>query len=197
MKKRIHELKMTQWRTVHKTDAYGERYREQEEWEVSYLVRPVTTGKRFAHYLIDLTAIWVIHFGISLLLTYSLGYVPELSVPFVPSFFFFVGDLIFASVLLVYYGFFEISFQKTPGKMITKTIVINEFAEKPEFPEMILRTLCRLIPFEALSCLGENSRDWHDRLSRTWVISEFELKKIQQLQQENLSEEAAEASVNY
>lgn len=62
---------------------------------------------------------------------------------------------------------------------------------------MILRTLCRLIPFEALSCLGEKSRGWHDRLSRTWVISEFELKKIQQLQQENLSEEAAEASVNY
>ncbi len=57
------------------------------------------------------------------------------------------------------------------GKMITKTRVVNREGVVPEAPQMIKRSLIRLVPFEPLSALGELA-PWHDRWSDTMVVDE-------------------------
>lgn len=77
--------------------------------------------------------------------------------------------------LLVYFGyyiFFEAVFGKTIGKMITRTHVVTVTGEKPEVSAIILRTLCRLIPFEQFSFLGNSAVGWHDSLSKTRVVAD-------------------------
>ena len=51
--------------------------------------------------------------------------------------------------------------------------------EEPKPKAIMIRSLCRLIPFDALSFLGTNGKGWHDNLSNTYVvdITAFESKK--------------------
>ena len=74
-------------------------------------------------------------------------------------------------IALFYYNFFEIFFARTVGKFITQTIVVDENGEKPNHETILVRTLCRLIPFEILSFLGMPARGWHDRISKTYVVN--------------------------
>lgn len=69
---------------------------------------------------------------------------------------------------LVYYFLFETFTARTLAKFITGTIVIDEFGEKPSARTVLIRTLCRLIPFEHFSFLGD--RGWHDSISKTYVV---------------------------
>ncbi|SFQ74683.1 Uncharacterized membrane protein YckC, RDD family [Flavobacterium akiainvivens] len=73
-------------------------------------------------------------------------------------------------VSVVYYGLFESLLQRTPGKFITRTKVVNRLGEKPDEGTILLRTLCRQIPFEALSFLGPYGIGWHDMFSKTLVV---------------------------
>ena len=84
-------------------------------------------------------------------------------------------------IALFYYNFFEIFFARTVGKFITQTIVVDENGEKPNHETILVRTLCRLIPFEILSFLGMPARGWHDRISKTYVVNKnlLEEKKKQ------------------
>ena len=83
------------------------------------------------------------------------------------------GDetLVGLCILFIYYLFFEGVFGKTIGKMITKTKVISINGDAPDFSDIIGRTLCRFIPFEAFSYLGESGIGWHDSISKTLVVS--------------------------
>ncbi|MBK0401486.1 RDD family protein [Adhaeribacter sp. BT258] len=69
----------------------------------------------------------------------------------------------------VYYFVAEFFFGKTLAKLLTKTYVTTEFNEKPGVSAIFIRTLCRYIPFEYISFLG-NGIGWHDRLSKTYVV---------------------------
>jgi uncharacterized RDD family membrane protein YckC len=71
-------------------------------------------------------------------------------------------------VLIAYYLFFESLWQRTPGKFLLGTVVINEQGDKPSFGQVLGRTLCRFIPFEPFSFLGREG--WHDSISRTKVV---------------------------
>lgn len=73
----------------------------------------------------------------------------------------------------------ETSFQTTVGKMLTKTVVINDYAQKPTTKQILGRSLSRIVPFEALSCI--NGRGWHDKWSGTWVVEIKEKDKLQKL----------------
>jgi uncharacterized RDD family membrane protein YckC len=64
---------------------------------------------------------------------------------------------------------------KSVGKMLTKTAVTKLDGTKPDSKDILLRSLCRLIPFEALSALGTPCNPWHDRLSNTVVVDEHRL----------------------
>jgi len=74
----------------------------------------------------------------------------------------------------LYYFLFENNYKgKTLGKILTKTRVVNLDGSKPTSETIAIRTICRWVPFEALSFLGNNRpMGWHDAWSKTMVIDE-------------------------
>lgn len=81
------------------------------------------------------------------------------------------ATILVVSSYFAYYIIMEIVFQKTLGKFITKTKVVTLNGQKPKEREIILRTFCRLIPFDHISFLFSKN-GFHDHLSRTKVIKE-------------------------
>lgn len=75
------------------------------------------------------------------------------------------------AIALFYYNVFEIVGGRTVGKLITQTIVVDENGEKPNSETILVRSLCRLIPFNVLSFLGIYGRGWHDTISKTYVVN--------------------------
>lgn len=71
---------------------------------------------------------------------------------------------------LGYYVICEALMQRTLGKLVTRTKVVSEDGGKPRFGQIMIRTLCRLIPFEAFSFLGNEAVGWHDKISKTRVV---------------------------
>ena len=65
---------------------------------------------------------------------------------------------------------FEQCLGKTPAKYITRTQVLAVDGKKPAFAAIVVRNLCRFIPFEAFSFLGE--KGWHDQFSNTIVVED-------------------------
>lgn len=80
-------------------------------------------------------------------------------------------------ISLFYYNVFEIFTARTFGKLVTQTIVVDEFGEKPHHETILIRSLCRQIPFEIISFLGPLARGWHDSLSKTYVVKKWELEE--------------------
>jgi uncharacterized RDD family membrane protein YckC len=91
-----------------------------------------------------------------------------------------LGSLVFGiMVMLTYFCMLEVPLQKSLGKFATKTMVVMEDGSKPTFQDILVRSLCRFIPFEAFSFLGQDGRGWHDSISNTYVVEvdRFEAKK--------------------
>ncbi len=78
---------------------------------------------------------------------------------------FFFGTVIFFRV--IYYLIYEGVFGITPAKLLTETTVINDDGNKPALKDIVVRTLTRLIPFEAFTFF--TSRGLHDKFSNTTV----------------------------
>lgn len=74
------------------------------------------------------------------------------------------------AIFFAFYAICEAAFGKTPGKLVTGTRVVSDDGGIPTLRQIILRTACRLIPFEAFSFLGKDAVGWHDQLSKTRVI---------------------------
>ncbi|UPL48263.1 RDD family protein [Hymenobacter sublimis] len=72
--------------------------------------------------------------------------------------------------LFVYYLATEYFFQRSLGKFLTHTLVVNRQDERPSLAAVFLRTLCRFIPLEPASLLLNKKRTWHDMLSGTKVV---------------------------
>ena len=133
-------------------------------------IKSVTPGTRFAYFLLDLLCIYFVNAILGIFL-FSTGN-------------FYVGDeltfrVISSIMFFLFYFLMEVSMGTTPGKLIAGYTVIDKFARRPSAGTIVLRSLCRLIPFEALSCLG--SRGWHDSLSKTWVVKKSEMLRLQGL----------------
>ncbi|NMN37531.1 RDD family protein [Pedobacter sp. SG918] len=79
--------------------------------------------------------------------------------------------LICACFLLIYYLFFENLFQSSPAKFLTETRVVKQTEGPFNFKTIFVRTVSRLIPFDAFSFVLANT-GWHDRLSGTAVLKE-------------------------
>jgi uncharacterized RDD family membrane protein YckC len=82
-------------------------------------------------------------------------------------------------VVILYYGLTDLYFSRSLAKYFTKTVVVMKDGSKPDFKTILIRTSCRLIPFEAFSFLGSVPRGWHDSISQTYVVKKvaFEKKK--------------------
>ena len=69
---------------------------------------------------------------------------------------------------LVYYTLCEKLFRgQTLGKLITGTKSLRTDGEELTFKDALLRSLCRLVPFEVFSGFGV---PWHDSWTNTMVV---------------------------
>jgi|GEM_PF-2584390 len=74
-------------------------------------------------------------------------------------------------MIVVYYFVIESLFKTTFGKVVTNSIVVDAKGRKASSGRILLRALCRFIPFEAVTFLFSD-RGWHDKLSRTYVVND-------------------------
>ncbi len=185
---KITELKKTKWRTRHYRDAFGNRHRKKEEYIANRIVKCISPGPRFGHFVIDiiifqilLITIWFV-LGL-LFMLYSSNQTITRTIEYFES----IIGLVFYPL---YYIIFEYIWQRTPGKFLTKSLVIDEYGNKPTLRAIVLRSLIRVVPFETFSCLEDKykrSYGWHDKWSNTWVVTENELKELKRLQLEQNS----------
>ena len=144
--------------------------------ELESIIRyePATQGQRFVNWLID-----------NLLMRFALSYVTGIAIGYLlqiiaPEYLLHIAtdetgwDLIFISYLignlnyLLYYTICEKAFRGyTLGKLISGTRAIREDGTELTFKDALLRSLSRLVPFEALSGFGT---PWHDSWTKTTVV---------------------------
>ncbi len=77
------------------------------------------------------------------------------------------------ATFFLYYALMEGLFGFTVGKLITGTRVVDAEGRRLTFARGVTRSLCRLIPFDAVSLfLSEDDvrRAWHDSITGTCVV---------------------------
>lgn len=89
-------------------------------------------------------------------------------------------------ILFFYFSVMEFLTGKSVGKAITRTTVVLENGEKPNYKTIAIRTVSRFVPFEWISFLGTPSRGWHDSWSNTYVVRDTVLKEHKRLHQQFL-----------
>jgi uncharacterized RDD family membrane protein YckC len=79
-------------------------------------------------------------------------------------------QLLLGSVFtLLYYTISETAMKgRTIGKLATGTIAIKQDGTPFTFKDALMRSLCRIIPFEPFSAFGY--MPWHDKLTKTAVV---------------------------
>lgn len=133
---------------------------------VSLGVKPASQNARFVNLIVDSLVQYAITSALVMLILAVGG---EASSDFFAS----AGGTVFGwSAMILYYFIMEKVFGKTVGKMVTGTRVVNETGGVPSTGQILGRTFCRLIPFEAFSFLGKTARGWHDRIPGTYVIKD-------------------------
>lgn len=179
---RIDQLTFDSFRTKETRNSQGKLERERIPVKVARKIQVVDGGGRLLHAFIDGLIINCIGF----LLQLGFWGIPD-SGHFVLNIFtsFFFSFYGFA-MRPMYYGVCESIWQSTPGKMLFGRVVINEFAEKPSVGVIAVRSLIRLIPFEAFSCISE--RGWHDTWPDTWVVHKTEAAALLEARQKQEAE---------
>ncbi|MFC4633079.1 RDD family protein [Dokdonia ponticola] len=131
----------------------------------------VSAGTRFANYILDLLFLLAFNFLFGIVLGVIIALISPDSLSI-----FEQENLLIEYGLgflcgMIYFTTLETLTGRTVAKFITQTKVVAENGEKANFDAILLRSLCRYIPFEAFSFLGDGARGWHDTLSKTRVIS--------------------------
>jgi uncharacterized RDD family membrane protein YckC len=177
--KKITELTETRFRTTYNKDKNGNRVKGREEYVAYRKVNLLSGGFRFLHLIVDSTIVGFIYTVIQTLLLhmYASFQSSEIAIYIIGMQFFY---------FFIPYLLMEHFFQVTVGKLLTQSIVVDEYGNKPNFQTILLRSVIRVIPFDSLTFLGDEARGWHDRLSNTYVISKKELEIIKKLQLEQL-----------
>ena len=74
----------------------------------------------------------------------------------------------FFYVLLIFLSEF-LTKGRSLGKFITGTKVVMIDGSTPTTKDYFMRSICRIIPFDVLTFLGENG--WHDKISNTTIVN--------------------------
>lgn len=170
--KKITDLYVDSFRTVESVDETGKRTRKRVPAKRKIQIEVVQGWLRFAHYMLDGVLISAATIALQLLLAQFFDI-------------FLAGIFLYPvsyGILLIYYIGMEAGTGQTLGKMATNCVVIDEYGDLAGADKILIRSFCRLIPFEPLSCL--NDRGWHDTLSKTWLVSKQEWARIRRLQAE-------------
>jgi uncharacterized RDD family membrane protein YckC len=178
--KKITEFKARRVHPIYVRDANGNQVVRNEETIVTRPVISIKDGPRFVHFIVDI----IVFQGLLLTIQYILELISTfvtfsetISITIA-----FIGAIITLLLYPLMYAICEQLWQKTPGKFLTKTVVIDEYANKPDFGTLLLRSFARLVPFEPFSCWGDTySRGWHDKWSNTWVVKEEERDELKKL----------------
>ena len=139
--------------------------------KVDYRYCRASSGLRFANYLIDSIVVYFLMF--------ALGFVLAIIDPSIID---ILDESITSRIVgMIFYGvimsFTEAMLNgKSVGKLITKTKAVNLDGSDISFEKAFTRNLIRIIPFDALSALGNPSTPWHDKWSDTMVVEE---KKVE------------------
>ncbi len=132
--------------------------------DVRQSVTPAGQGARFANLIIDYLAQFAISFVFGIVVVVIGGEQGAAFLEATP------GLLIGIPILLAYYSVCEATTSRTLGKLITGTKVVNQDGGTPTLGQIVGRSFCRLIPFEAFSFLGTSPRGWHDSIPKTFVV---------------------------
>lgn len=139
-------------------------------------------GQRFLNFLIDLAVQYIIGISIGMTVVIVAGLTgSEAMTHWIESMSKGEEYLLGITITLFYYGLTEMYFSRTIAKYFTKTLVVMEDGSRPGRDTIIKRTLCRLIPFDALTFLGSNSRGWHDSFSNTYVVQKHKFNEKKSL----------------
>ena len=180
--KKITDLTEERYRTVHERDLSGRLQKGRIKVKAKRTVRTITTGPRIGHFIIDYLCLQVVAVAVQVLATLAFWDVPpsRWTVAFQ-----LLAGLLVLLIIPALYVYCEFRWQRTPGKIVTKTLVVDEFGNRPDLKTIILRTMIRVVPFEPFSCFGDpHSRGWHDRWSNTFVVPDAELRELKRLQAE-------------
>ena len=128
-------------------------------------------GKRFLNYLLDLVFIVIFILVFYFILGIILALVAPSTLSNMEEGNKLLQYLVSFIVSMIYYTSFETVTGKSIAKYITKTKVVTEIGEKPNFKMIAIRSLCRFIPLEAFSFLFNDGSGWHDTISSTKVIN--------------------------
>lgn len=143
-------------------------------------VRMADIKVRAKHYIIDMVLIVVIGMLALMLLDERTGR-EIMESPYY--------KLFVLALIGVYYFIFEALFQATPGKMVTKCMVVNEYGKRASVLQILGRSVIRMVPFEQFTFLGESSYGWHDKFPKTYVVEikdlEWMLARIHEQENEN------------
>jgi uncharacterized RDD family membrane protein YckC len=127
-------------------------------------------GTRFLHHLIDYGFIMGLNYLLTLAISDSQGYLEflsELDSPLLASLTNTASGIV---LQIIYYTIMEGLFDgKTIGKLITKCRAVKLDGSPMTFSTALIRSLCRLIPFDGLSIFW--GRIWHDQISKSVVVS--------------------------
>jgi len=59
---------------------------------------------------------------------------------------------------------------KTMGKLLTRTVVVDQSGHAPSLRKLIKRTALRYLPWDVFTFLMGTGNGWHDKYSETTVI---------------------------
>lgn len=131
---------------------------------------PATKLRRFVHWLVDR----IVVVGIIFLAMVAAGVVGgEEVLDWAERLTWWQDQLIGFAVTIAYYTLMEGTTGTTIGKLLTGTLVVDEAGRRISFLQASLRSLSRVVPFEAFSVLfadDEDPRGWHDRWPKTRVV---------------------------
>ncbi|QIE60709.1 RDD family protein [Rasiella rasia] len=112
--------------------------------------RKVDKGVRLTNYLVDTFVILLAW----LLISAFLGGIYQ-------------NSSLFYVIMFLYYFVLEVVFQKTLGKIVTKTVVTDKYGNKPNVIKVLIRSFLRLIPVDSFSYLFGTEVGFHDAGSST------------------------------
>ncbi len=119
---------------------------------------PVSAGIRFANYLVDMVILYILLVALLLVLR---NYLPMENTGF--------SYLVTYLLLVIYYTVMEgVTKGKTIGKLVTGTVAIRADGALFTFYDAMVRSLCRIVPFEPLTTF--NGNPWHDKWTNTKVV---------------------------
>ena len=142
---------------IHRIEPSVNNLADQEKDDKSLDFKLANSMNRFAGFCIDMVVFFLIACVLVLVVDYIFSGLNQ--------------GIIAVYVYFGYYIFMEFTFQKTIAKFITKTKVVMLDGQKPSIGSIIIRTIFRLIPFDAITFIF-TKRGFHDYLSNTAVIKE-------------------------